>query len=568
MLLASGPWALGVCSTMTQPGTNAAFEDLAQRLVQEYWSFYPTAGSRIGLHEYDGMLPDLAPGSLRRRVEQLQRGLAQLSAINLETMDQEGRLSHRLLELFLKRENFALTEWRPLETNPMRQVGYLNVSGYLRRDYAPLDQRLRSVIQVLRLVPDFLNTLDAALGEDIGRPVLDMSIESYSGMARFYRVDLAQGMGGFSDGALLAEFSAAREAAASAVDRFVEGLEARARRASPSFAIGSQIYSSMLDTGEGLAVPLAELVALGQANLESNLEQLVEVAATIAPGREVRETVADIARHHPTAEALIPDTRDMLEEIRQALIDLDLITIPTEDRCQVIETPTYMRYAFAAMDSAGALETRATESFYYVTPVEPEWTLQQQEEWLSNFNYDTLRMVSIHEVYPGHFVHHLHNRYGRPLPLVNRVATSYAFSEGWAHYTEQMMVETDYAAGRPTLRLTQLLEALVRNCRYLCSIWMHTQDMSVADAASFFQDYAYMGELPARREAMRGTFDPGYLNYTLGKLMILKLRDDYRREQGPAYSLKGFHDRLLSYGAPPLPLVRHLMLQNPGNSPL
>ena len=192
---------------MTQLGTSAAFEDLAQRLVQEYWSFYPTAGSRIGLHGYDGKLPDLSPGSLRRRVEQLQRGLAQLSAINLETMDQEGRLSHRLLELFLKRENFALTEWRPLETNPMRQVGYLNVSGYLLRDYAPLDQRLRSVIQVLQQVPDFLNTLDAALGEDIGRPVLDMSIESYSGMARFYRVDLAQGVGGFSEGVLLTEFS-------------------------------------------------------------------------------------------------------------------------------------------------------------------------------------------------------------------------------------------------------------------------------------------------------------------------------------------------------------------------
>lgn len=227
-----------------------------------------------------------------------------------------------------------------------------------------------------------------------------------------------------------------------------------------------------------------------------------------------------------------------------------------------------MRYAFAAMDSAGSLEDRATESFYYVTPVEPEWTLQQQEEWLSNFNYDTLRIVSIHEVYPGHFVHHLHNRYGRSLPLVNRVANSYAFTEGWAHYTEQMMVETEYADGRPELRLTQLLEALVRNCRYMCSVRMHTEGMSVDEASRFFMEHAYMAELPARREAMRGTFDPGYLNYTLGKLMILKLRDDFRREQGTAYSLKGFHDRLLSFGAPALPLVRQAMLQNPVGSPV
>ena len=256
----------------------------------------------------------------------------------------------------------------------------------------------------------------------------------------------------------------------------------------------------------------------------------------------------------------------MLEDIRQALLDLDLITIPSEDRCQVVETPAYMRYAFAAMDSAGALETRATESFYYVTPVEPDWTAQQQEEWLSNFNYDTLRMVSVHEVYPGHFVHFLHNRYGRSLPLVNRVATSYAFTEGWAHYTEQMMVESEYGAGQHALHLTQLLEALVRNCRFLCSIWMHTQGMSVDDATRFFMDKAYMGELPARREAMRGTFDPGYLSYTLGKLMILKLREDFQREQGSAFTLKGFHDRLLSYGAPPVSLLRQVMLREPGDS--
>jgi uncharacterized protein (DUF885 family) len=223
-----------------------------------------------------------------------------------------------------------------------------------------------------------------------------------------------------------------------------------------------------------------------------------------------------------------------------------------------------MRYAFAAMDSAGALETRATESFYYVTPVEDHWTPEQAEEWLSKFDYNTLRIISIHEVYPGHFVHNLHNRYGRTLPLINRAATSYAFSEGWAHYTEQMMVETDYGKDRPELQLTQLLEALVRNCRYMCSLAMHTGEMTVDQATELFVENAYMGEHPARREALRGTFDPGYLNYTLGKLMILKMREDYRQEQGERYSLKSFHDELLSFGAPPLPLLRGAILENPG----
>lgn len=553
---------------MVQSGANTVFDSLARRLVQEYWSFYPTAGSRIGRHEFDGNLPDLSAASLRRRAEELHRGLAQLSAIDLGPVDPDVRLSHRLLELFLKRELFTLSELRPLENNPMRQVGYLNVSGYLRRDYAPLTDRIQSVIKVLQQAPEFLEVLAEALADDIGRPVLEMSIESYSGMARFYRVDLGQAVGDLDAGDLLSEFNQVRETAASAMDKFVESLRQRSRCAPDAFAIGPGLYSAMLESGEGVAVSLAELVSMGQADLDNNLAKLAEAAASIAPGRKVEEIVADTGSNHPTAQGLIPETRDMLEDIRQELINLDLVTIPAEDRCQVIETPAYMRYAFAAMDSAGALETQATESYYYVTPVEAGWSQQQQEEWLSNFNYDTLRIVSIHEVYPGHFVHHLHNRYGRSLPLVNRVATSYAFTEGWAHYTEQMMVETEYGDSRPALRLTQLLEALVRDCRYLCSIWMHTQGMSVDDATRFFMDHAYMGELPARREAMRGTFDPGYLNYTLGKLMILKLRDNYRREQGAAYSLKSFHDNLLSYGAPPLPLVRQRMLRDPGASPL
>ena len=298
--------------------------------------------------------------------------------------------------------------------------------------------------------------------------------------------------------------------------------------------------------------------------MEENLSRLREVAASIGPGKPVQAIVDDISRDHPDAAGLIPDTREMLEDIRQSLAGYDIISLLSEDRCQVVETPAYMRYAFAAMDSAGALETRATESFYYVTPVEDHWTAEQAEEWLANFNYNTLKIISIHEVYPGHFVHHLHNRYGKPLPLINRAATSYAFTEGWAHYTEQMMLETEYGQDRPELLLTQLLEALVRNCRYVCSIAMHTGGMTVDGATRFFMENAYMGEHPSRREALRGTFDPGYLNYTLGKLMILKLREDYRREradQPDGYSLKGFHDRLLSFGAPPAPVAA------PGDAP-
>ena len=549
---------------MTGNSINQEFERLTERFIGEHWDFYPTAGSRIGKHEYDGRLPDLSPAKISQREQELRNAVGQLESLDCATLGDPERMSYRMMELFLKRELFTFTELRPLENNPMRQSGFLNMSGYLLRNYAPLEDRLRSAAAALEQVPDFLKTLDRALTESLSSHIVDMSVESYAGMARFYRVDLAPAIQSVGDPDIAKDFTRTLDTAAASLDRFVERLKSRAGKGEEGFAIGPGLYAGMLATGEGLETPLSDIAAVGEANLADNLARIKDVAATISSGKPVAAIVEDIGRNHPTAQSLIGDTRDLLETIRQALIDFDVISVPSEDRCQVIETPAYMRYAFAAMDSAGALETKATESFYYVTPVEEDWNDTQSEQWLSNFNYETLKVISVHEVYPGHFVHNLHNRYGRPLPLINRAATSYAFSEGWAHYTEQMMLETEYGAGQPTLLLTQLLEALVRNCRFVCSIRMHTEGMTVDEATKFFMDNAYMGELPARREALRGTFDPGYLNYTLGKLMILKLREDYRRKQGSGYSLKDFHDRLLSFGGPPLPLVREAMLGESG----
>ncbi len=548
-------------------GPRPDLEQLSERLIGEHWEFYPTSGSRIGKHEFDGRLPDLTPASISRRKTEIRRGLTELQALPTESLGAENLLSLRLLELFQQRELFTFEELQPLENNPMRQAGFLNVGNYVRRDYAPLEDRLRSASSALKQVPDFLGTLDAALRDDLSRHMVDMSVESYGGMAQFYRNDLLSFATQVNDREIAADFAASVESAATALDEFVDKLRARSLAADNAFAIGNELYSRMLETGEGLSLPLQRVHSVGQANLEDNLARIREVAASIAPDKSVEQIVDEISRTHPTASGLIRDTQDLLEDIRSALVDHDIISLPSQDRCQVVETPAYMRYAFAAMDSAGALETQATESFYYVTPVEEHWTAEQAEEWLSKFDYNTLRIISIHEVFPGHFVHHLHNRYGRALPLVNRVATSYAFTEGWAHYTEQMMLETDYGTGRPELLLTQLLEALVRNCRYMCSLAMHTGDMTVDEATRFFMDNAFMAEYPARREALRGTFDPGYLNYTLGKLMILKLRDDYRNERNGGYSLKGFHDELLSYGGPPLPLLRDVLLSN-GGTPL
>ena len=551
---------------------NQPIDTLAERAIREHWEFVPTAGSRIGRHEYDGRLPDFSGGRVARRIEKLHRTLAQFSSLPNEDVDagdqqsRMDRLSRSLLDMFLRRELFNLEEMRTLHNNPQRQVGYLGVGGYVQRDYAPLPDRLRSATAILRQAPDFLTTLETLTEPELGEPVRDMAVEAYRGMASFYSAGLAAASSECAAIApdVAAEFDAARETAAVAVTEFAQRLQTRRTR--PEFAIGRDLYRRMLEVGEGVNTPLLDVLSIGQANLEQNLRRLDEAAALVAPGKSVREAVAQVAADHPTAERLIPETRNMLEDIRQALIDHDIISLPSAEQCQVTETPSYMRYAFAAMDSPGGLEEVATEAFYYVTPVEPDWSPRQQEEWLTNFNYHTLQVVSVHEVYPGHYVHNLHNRHGGGLPLINRVATSYAFTEGWAHYTEEMMLETEYGRDNPALWLTQLLEALIRNCRYLCSLGMHTQGMTVDEATRFFQAHAYMEEHPARREALRGAFDPGYLNYTLGKLMLLKLRQDWRRQEGAAYSLRQFHDATLSWGAPPVPLLRQAMLNDPGDA--
>jgi uncharacterized protein (DUF885 family) len=251
----------------------------------------------------------------------------------------------------------------------------------------------------------------------------------------------------------------------------------------------------------------------------------------------------------------------MLDGLRAWIVEHDVVGVPSDVPCRVEETPSYLRWAFAMMDAPGAFEEVATEAFYYITPPEPDWPAERQEQWLTKFSYGTLRDVSMHEAYPGHYVHYLH--YRRVPSKIRRVFGAYSFWEAWAHYSEHLMVELGYRPEDQELRLAELAEALLRDVRFLASIGMHTGDMTVDEATRMFVDKAFMAEAPARQEAVRGTFDPGYLNYTLGKLMLLKLRDDYRAQReaaGEPFRLREFHDRFLSFGAPPVPLVRRELL--------
>jgi hypothetical protein len=308
--------------------------------------------------------------------------------------------------------------------------------------------------------------------------------------------------------------------------------------------------------------------------LQRKQQVFAAAAREIDPTRTPIEVFRAIQKDHPTAEGLIPDTAKDLDMIRQFVIDRQVITIPSPVRATVTETPQFMRAtSFASMDTPGPFEAKATEAYYYVTPVEADWPPKQKEEWLTAFNYYTTDIVTIHEAYPGHYVQFLCLN-ASPATKLEKIFSSYAFVEGWAHYAEQMLVDEGFGASAsrtPTreeqvkaakYRLAQTDEALLRICRLCVSIKMHCQGMSVEEATKFFQDNCYYEPKTARQEAIRGAYDPEYLYYTLGKLEILKLREDYRQQEGARFSLRTFHNEMLRHGAPPIRLLREVLLRD------
>jgi uncharacterized protein (DUF885 family) len=337
-------------------------------------------------------------------------------------------------------------------------------------------------------------------------------------------------------------------------------------RSKGSYAIGAENFSRKLLYDDMLEIPLDRLLEIGEANLEKDHRAFLETAQRIAPGKPPMEVMRMLSSDHPTEARLIEDTKRDVDGIRQFLVDHKIVSIPSEVRPIVTETPPYARAGgFAMMETPGAYETKATEAFYYVTPPEKEWSAKQKEEHLRLFNRPVMAMITIHESWPGHFLQFL---YAKQFPTKTRkLAYCSTNVEGWAHYSEQMMVEEGYGNGDPKARLAQLSEALTRDCRYVAGIRMHTKGMTVEEGTRLFMDKGFQEREVAFEETRRGAYDPTYLYYTLGKLMIYKMRDDYRKAKGSGYSLEGFHNEFVRQGGLPIPLMRRILL--PGDtSPL
>ena len=309
---------------------------------------------------------------------------------------------------------------------------------------------------------------------------------------------------------------------------------------------------------EGVEIPLAELLAKGQAQLAKDYAAFVETAKRIDPSKTPAQVMKSLSDEHPKPETLISSVARSVEGARRYLVEKDLVTIPSEVRPKVTETPPFARSgSFASMDTPGAYETKATEAFYYVTPVEPEWDAKHQEEHLRLYNPYVVSIIDVHEVWPGHYLQFL---YAPRFPTKTRkLVFCGTNAEGWAHYGEQMMVDEGFGGGDPKYRLAQLQEALLRDCRYVVGIQLHTQGMSVEDGAKVFVEKGFQEPANAYEEARRGAYNPTYLYYTLGKIQIQELRDEYRAKKGA--SLKQFHDAFVAQGGLPIALVRKILFR-------
>jgi len=552
-------------------GVDAEFDRLAAEYTAGYLAWRPQTGVTLGFHEYDGQAPDYSAQSIVREFERLKTFEQRLAKLRLRALSRERRHDAQLLLGAIRREIFTFEDQQAYAQNPMVYAGSLDISIYLKRDFAPFEQRVRSMVAILAKAPAILAAARANLEDSLPRPHVETAIEIANGAADFLAKDFTESVKGVENPNILAAANIVGARAVAELRQFAAYLKReKLPRSHEQYALGREKYARLLQCGEMIALAPAELLALGEQELRREQERFAQTAAEIDPAHPAIEVFKTIQKDHPTEASLIADTKKNLENIRQFIVQRRLLTLPSEVRARVEETPAFLRAtSFASMDTPGPFETKATEAFYYVTPVEPDWPAAQKEEWLTAFNYYTTDIVSIHEAYPGHYAQFLRLN-ASAATRMEKIFTSYAFVEGWAHYAEQMMVEQGFGGGdagatntlkQAKYRLAQSDEALLRLCRFCVSIRMHCFGMTIDQAAEFFQDNCYYEAKPSRAEAVRGAYDPEYLYYTLGKLELLKLREDYRRQEKSAFKLKTFHDEILRHGAPPVRLLRECLLK-------
>jgi uncharacterized protein (DUF885 family) len=533
--------------------------------VDEYLSWlheaHPTNATFDGVHAHDDLLEDLSRSAIDAQIRDLGAFARRLAAIDPARLTNVERLERPALDASIRARLFELEAVRTWERNPQYYGDLLSTSlaGQVLFDYAPIAERGRRVMSKLRQVPRLMQAAQDNVKEPAGIFV-KVGLESLRGALRFIEDDLPRAFANLDDLRVLSDLADASAEASHAIGAYVTYLETDlASRARGPFRLGRERLQQKLELDEGITLDTNRLLAIATRELHEVQEEFHRVASRLG-GSDPATVWARAKAEHPPAGQVVATAQAQLEELETYIRRNDLVTVPDAAHVRVAPTPRFYRWTFASMWTPGPFETRPLRAYYYITDADPSWPADRQEEHLRDFNFGALWAISIHEVYPGHFLHYQHLRQLSSTLRKSILFSSTAMVEGWAHYAEHMMVETGFRRQDPSVKLGQLAEALIRLCRLIVGLRLHAEDLSVEQGVRFFRDEAYLEETSARREAERGTFDPSYVLYSLGKLMILKLRDDYKASVGDRYSPRAFHDALLSNGTVPLWLHRELML--------
>ncbi len=541
-------------ATAESSSDGAALASAVDAFIQGAFERNPVFAANAGKHEFDGKLPDYSPAALKADADWLHAQRDRFAAMTDDRLDDKGRFQRDYVLAIIDGQLFWLEDSGFAYSNPAFYTGDLSPSMYLTRPYAPLPQRMAAFVTYQEALPKALEQIKANLKLPLPATYIDLGVSSFGGYASFFRNDVPGIFAQVKDDALQARFKASNAAAVKASQDMADWLKAQKPHATQAFALGSQKFSKMLHATELVDLPLDQLKAAGEADLQRNLDALKSACNAYAAGQSLAHCVEKVNEDKPEGGA-VEGARKQLVGLRQFLVDQDLVTIPGPEQAKVEEAPPFNRWNFAYIEIPGPYE-KNLPSVYYIAPPDPTWPKAEQQAYIPGKS--VLLFTSAHEVWPGHFLQFLHAN--RAAWKFGQLYVGYAFAEGWAHYTEEMMFDAGLGGATPEMHIGQLSEALLRNVRFLSAIGLHTGGMTVAQSEQMFKDKGLQDPGNARQQAARGTYDPAYLNYTLGKLMIMQLRDDWTKDHGGRQGWKAFHDQFLSYGGPPIPLVRAQML--------
>lgn len=571
LLLFSGQTVLGTvavsaASAQVKEEKAESFADLVDRYFDFCFAMSPNWGSQAGFHQYDRMVEDFSPAAIKKNIEKLKVFETRFDA-PYPGLSRSEKLDLEMLRAAVKAQLFDLTQYQSYVIDPDKYSSYVGdcVFTLVKRDFAPLPQRLESAICRMEAVPAVLDCARVNLkAERVPKIYAEIALEQIPGTIEMFKTTIPQAFASVKDPVLQARFEKARQKVVASLTDYEKFVRSSILpKCKESFAIGKDYFAKKLLYEEMEDEALDSLLARGYKELARLKGRFTEVAAEIDASKTPSEVFSSIASDHPQARQLISSTSACLDRLARFCEDRKIVSLPVCEKLTVAETPAFERaLTFASMDTPGPYEKTAKEAYYYVTPAEADWDAKRVEEHLRFYSYADIINTSVHEAYPGHYVQFLWVK-NAPSKVRKLIGCS-SNAEGWAHYCEEMMLENGLTISgeAPDRKLTmvQLHDALLRVCRYIVGIEMHTKGMTFKQGVAFFMKEGFMEEANALRETKRGTKDPTYLVYTLGKLKILSLRDEYKTKVGPAFTLQDFHDRFLKCGFPPLKIVRSEVL--------